>query len=96
MGIADPADSFIEQVLPYARQLHSVALRPTGNSADAEDLVQETYAKTYAGFGTFKPGTNLRAWLHRVEANAFTTPTGPAAVGRRCCSSPWSWCWPGT
>jgi RNA polymerase sigma-70 factor, ECF subfamily len=71
VSIAGSADSFAEQVLPYARQLHSVALRLTGNPADAEDLVQETYAKAYAGFGTFKPGTKLRAWLYRIEANAF-------------------------
>jgi len=71
VSVAGPADSFAEQVLPYARQLHSVALRLTGNLADAEDLVQETYAKAYAGFGTFEPGTNLRAWLYRIEANAF-------------------------
>jgi RNA polymerase sigma-70 factor, ECF subfamily len=67
----EPADRFADQVLPYARQLHSAALRLTGNHADAEDLVQETYAKAFAGFGTFQPGTNLRAWLHRIEANAF-------------------------
>jgi RNA polymerase sigma-70 factor (ECF subfamily) len=71
VSVAGPADSFAEQVLPYAGQLHSVALRLTGNQADAEDLVQETYAKAYAGFGTFERGTNLRAWLYRIEANAF-------------------------
>jgi RNA polymerase sigma-70 factor (ECF subfamily) len=68
---AEPSDSFADQVLPYARQLHSAALRLTGNPADADDLVQETYAKAYAGFGSFQPGTNLPAWLHRIQANAF-------------------------
>jgi len=58
-------------VLSYARQLHSAALRLTGNPADAEDLVQETYVKALAGSGTFQPGTNLRAWLHRIQANTF-------------------------
>jgi len=58
-------------VLPYARLLHSTALRLTGNPADAEDLVQETYTKAYAGFGTFQQGTNLRAWLYRIQANTF-------------------------
>jgi len=68
---AEAADNFADQVLPYARQLLSVALRLTGNQTDAEDLVQETYAKAYAGFDTFTPGTNLRGWLHRIETNAF-------------------------
>ncbi len=68
---AGPADRFADQVLPYARQLHSAALRLTGNPADADDLVQETYVKAYAGFGTFRPGTNLPAWLHRIQANTF-------------------------
>ncbi len=65
------ADAFADQVLVYARQLHSQALRLTGNLADAEELVQETYAKAYAGFGAFRPGSNLRAWLYRIETNAF-------------------------
>lgn len=65
------ADSFADQVLPYARQLRAAALRLTGNQADAEDLVQETYVKAYAGFGSFQQGTNLPAWLHRIQANAF-------------------------
>jgi len=68
---AEPADRFADQVLPYRPQLHSAALRLTGNSADAEDLVQETFMKAFAGFGTFEQGTNLRAWLHRIQANAF-------------------------
>ena len=68
---AEPADRFADQVLPYQPQLRSTALRLTGNLADAEDLVQETLAKAFAGFGTFEQGTNLRAWLHRIQANAF-------------------------
>jgi RNA polymerase sigma-70 factor, ECF subfamily len=70
---AESADSFADQVLPYARQLHSAALRLTGNLADADDLVQETYAKAYAGFGSFQPGTNLPAWLHRIQAAQIAT-----------------------
>ncbi len=68
---AEPADQFADQVMPYQPQLHSAALRLTGNPADAEDLVQETFAKAFAGFKTFEQGTNLRAWLHRIQANAF-------------------------
>ncbi len=68
---ATPADRFAEQVLPFARELRSTALRLTGTPVDADDLVQETYAKAYAGFASFKPGTNLGAWLYRIEKNAF-------------------------
>ncbi len=67
----EAAERFADQALPYSPQLYRTALRLTGNRADAEDLVQETYLRAYAGFKTFKPGTNLRAWLHRIEANAF-------------------------
>lgn len=65
------AQQFADQVLPCRSQLYGTALRLTGNRADAEDLVQETYAKAYAGFGSFEPGSNLRAWLRRIELNAF-------------------------
>lgn len=65
------AQRFADEALPYRRQLYGIALRLTGNPADAEDLVQETYAKAYAAYGGFTPGTNLRAWLCRIEANTF-------------------------
>jgi RNA polymerase sigma-70 factor (ECF subfamily) len=65
------AEGFVGQVLSYSSQLYGTAFRLTGNRSDAEDLVQETYARAYAGFGKFEPGTNLRAWLYRIQANAF-------------------------
>jgi RNA polymerase sigma-70 factor (ECF subfamily) len=65
------ADAFARQALPWQGQLYASALRMTGNPADAEDLVQETYAKAFAGFGGFREGTNIRAWLARIELNAF-------------------------
>ena len=62
---------FERDVMPYFGQLYPAALRMTRNTSDAEDLVQETFVKAYAAFHQFKPGTNLRAWLHRILANTF-------------------------
>jgi RNA polymerase sigma-70 factor, ECF subfamily len=64
-------ERFIEEALPYADQLYSAAIRMTHNRADAEDLVQETYAKAFAAFGRFRQGTNTRAWLFRILTNTF-------------------------
>jgi RNA polymerase sigma-70 factor, ECF subfamily len=62
---------FERDALPYLAQLYPTARRITRNTADAEDLVQETFAKAYASFGQFEPGTNLRAWLYRILINTF-------------------------
>ena len=62
---------FERDVVPYMGQLYPAALRMTRNPADAEDLVQETFAKAYAALHQFTPGTNLRAWLHRILATTF-------------------------
>lgn len=62
---------FEQDALPYLDQLYSAAMRMTRNPSDAEDLVQETYAKAFAAFHQFKPGTNLKAWLYRILTNTF-------------------------
>jgi RNA polymerase sigma-70 factor (ECF subfamily) len=64
-------ERFLKDAVPYLDQLYSAALRYTHNPADAEDLVQEAFAKAYAAFHQFKPGTNLRAWLYRILTNTY-------------------------
>ena len=51
--------------------LYSAAMRMTRNRAEAEDLVQETYLKAYRAYGSFKEGTNLKAWMYRILTNTF-------------------------
>ena len=65
------AARFERDALPYLDQLYSAAMRMTRNPADAEDLVQETFAKAYSSFHQFRPGTNLKAWLYRILTNTF-------------------------
>ena len=62
---------FERDALQFLDQLYSAALRMTRNPADAEDLVQETYAKAYGSFHQFQEGTNLKAWLYRILTNTF-------------------------
>ncbi|HET8596049.1 MAG TPA: sigma-70 family RNA polymerase sigma factor [Intrasporangium sp.] len=62
---------FEREAMPLLDQLYSAALRTTRNASDAEDLVQETYAKAYAAFHQYRPGTNLKAWMYRILTNTY-------------------------
>ena len=62
---------FQEQALPYMDQLYAAAMRMTRNPSDAADLVQETFVKAFQAFGQFQQGTNLKAWLYRIQTNTF-------------------------
>jgi RNA polymerase sigma-70 factor, ECF subfamily len=62
---------FERDAIPLLDQLYGGALRMTRNPADAEDLLQETMVKAYAGFRSFKAGTNLKAWLYRILTNTY-------------------------
>ncbi|AXI81538.1 sigma-70 family RNA polymerase sigma factor [Peterkaempfera bronchialis] len=64
-------ERFERDALGYLDQMYSAALRMTRNPADAEDLLQETFAKAYASFHQFREGTNLKAWLYRILTNTF-------------------------
>ncbi|GIH92399.1 ECF RNA polymerase sigma factor SigR [Planobispora siamensis] len=64
-------DWFERDVVPVTGQLYASAMRLTRNSADAEDLVQETVTKAFTSYHQFREGTNLKAWLHRILTNNF-------------------------
>ena len=69
--VAERAERLERDVMPMVDQLYSAALRTTRNPADAEDLVQETFAKAYAAFHQYRPGTNLKAWMYRILTNSY-------------------------
>jgi RNA polymerase sigma-70 factor, ECF subfamily len=62
---------FERDAIPLLDQLYGGALRMTRNPPDAEDLLQETMVKAYAGFRSFREGTNLKAWLYRILTNTY-------------------------
>ena len=60
---------FEEEALALSDQVYRVARHLAGSREDAEELVQETYARAFRSWRSFQPGTNLRAWLLRILTN---------------------------
>src|SRR5271155_136684 len=67
------AATFEELAVPLFDQLYNFAHWLAQDRTEAEDLVQETYAKALKGFSSFQPGTNFRAWMYRILRNTFLT-----------------------
>ena len=62
---------FQSEALPHLDFLYNYALRMTYKSADAEDLVQETFLKAFRFWESYEKGTNIRAWLFKIMKNAY-------------------------
>ena len=78
---------FFEQLaMPLFDQLYNFAHWLTGDRSDAEDLVQETYAKALKNFKSFEEGTNLRAWMYKILRNTFLTSRSGLEAQR---TDPW-------
>ena len=73
---------FEELAVPLFGSLYSTARWLTGNREEAEDLVQETYAKALRGFASYQQGTNFRAWIFRILRNTFLTSRSGLATSR--------------
>jgi len=64
-------EEFSREALPHEDALYNYALKISGNSDDAQDLVQETYYKAYRHFDKFQSGTNSKAWMFMILKNSF-------------------------
>jgi len=74
MEVSDPrlpAATFEDLALPLFDQLYNFARWLTQDTSEADDLVQETFAKALRGFPSFQAGTNFRAWMYRILKNSF-------------------------
>ncbi|CAB5012282.1 unannotated protein [freshwater metagenome] len=62
---------FERDALPFLDQLYGGAMRLTRNQQDAEDLLQDTFARAFSAFHQYRDGTNLKAWLFRILQNTY-------------------------
>ena len=62
---------FEAEAIPHMDSLYNFALRMTGDADDANDLIQETYLKSFRFFDKFEKGTNCKAWLFRIMKNTY-------------------------
>ncbi len=69
--LAQKRKEFEKEALQYIDLLYNTAVQMSGNRADAEDLVQETFIKAFKYFHRFEKGTNCKAWLFKIMKNIF-------------------------
>ena len=69
MNRTDAQTLFEAEALPHLDVLYRSAVRLTADRAEADDLVQETFAQAWVSFGSYEPGTNCRAWLFKILMN---------------------------
>jgi len=62
---------FHEEAMPHVDSLFGAAMRMTRSQRDAEDLVQDTLMTAFTHFAKYKPGTNCKAWLFKIQTNTF-------------------------
>ncbi len=62
---------FEREAVPHMDLLYNYALRMTGNTADGDDIVQETYLKAFRFWDKYEKGTNIKAWLFRIMKNSY-------------------------
>jgi RNA polymerase sigma-70 factor (ECF subfamily) len=74
--------AFEDLAMPLVPSLYNLAFWLSRNSADAEDLVQETILKALRGFGAFEPGSNFKAWIFRILRNTYLTSVTGLASSR--------------
>ena len=72
-------ETFEQLAVPLLGPLYNFARWQTRDHHEAEDLVQETFARALKNFSSFQPGTNFRAWMYRILRNAFLNSRTSAA-----------------
>jgi RNA polymerase sigma-70 factor, ECF subfamily len=83
--VTDPSDreAFEAEMLPHLSAAYRLARALTGHEQDAEDLVQDSYLRAYAGFGSYRRNSNARAWLLTIVRHVFINDLRRARVRPR-------------
>jgi RNA polymerase sigma-70 factor (ECF subfamily) len=75
------APPFEALLMPVLSPAYGAALHLTRNQADAEDLVQEASLQAFRGYGSFRTGSNFKAWFFRILHNCFISPVPQGSRG---------------